>query len=71
MRDIYLRAKGRTVIWRGDMLALIYHNNRYTRIIQLQLILCIICVTNDVFFLYYVSLVYCVFSFPIEKKVAK
>ena len=26
MRDIYLRAKGRTVIWRGDMLDLIYHN---------------------------------------------
>ena len=28
MRDIYLRAKGRTVIWRGDMLDLIYHNRR-------------------------------------------
>jgi len=26
MRDIYLGAKGRTVIWRGDMLDLIYHN---------------------------------------------
>jgi len=26
MRDIYLRAKGRTVIRRGDMLDLIYHN---------------------------------------------
>ena len=26
MRDIYLRAKGRTVIWRGDMLDSIYHN---------------------------------------------
>ena len=26
MRDIYLRAKGRTVIWRSDMLDLIYHN---------------------------------------------
>jgi len=29
MRDIYLRAKGRTVIRRGDMLDLIYHNNRH------------------------------------------
>jgi len=29
MRDIYLRAKGRTVIWRGDMLDLIYHNMQH------------------------------------------
>ena len=29
MRDIYLRAKGRTVIRRGDMLDLIYHNSCY------------------------------------------
>ena len=32
MRDIYLRAKGRTVIWRGDMLVLIYHNSIYVYI---------------------------------------
>ena len=32
MRDIYIsevRAKGRTVIWRGDMLDLIYHNMQH------------------------------------------
>ena len=32
MRDIYLRAKGRTVIWRGDMLDLIYHNTQNVHI---------------------------------------
>ena len=37
MRDIYLRAKGRTVIRRGDMLDLIYHNIYYKYNINIKI----------------------------------